>query len=150
MPKPFACRRVGQVNFDYRHVDGLDRIEQGYRRVCIRSGVQQHRLGARGVRLVQPVDQYAFMIGLTEVDDEADLARLLFQHCGNIGQGGRTVNLWLTRAEQVEVGAVEDEDNIGHAAGLAAIGRTSSVGTLRFSPLASSSVAEVPRTEERV
>ena len=80
---------------------------------------EDDRARLRLVRLVHPVDQHAFVVALAEVCRQAELARLCRAGCVDLGQGGGAVNVGLARAEQVEVGAVEDEEGVGHGAGLA-------------------------------
>ena len=77
------------------------------------------RFRAACVRLVQPVDQRAFVVGLSEVDSEAVLASLGDTRRLDLGERGSAVNLRLARAEQVEVRAVEDEEGGGHRVVLA-------------------------------
>ena len=84
------------------------------------------------MRLVQPIDQHAFVIGLAKVDLEAELARASRPASPRYRRGYGAVNLRLARAEQVEVGAVQDEDGVGHGdPGLAAIGGLRKAAMLR-------------------
>jgi len=61
-------------------------------------------------RFVQPVNQHAFVIGLAAFHLQAQRMPLPDQPRFDIGQGIVAVNLWLARAEQVQVRAVEDKD----------------------------------------
>ena len=63
------------MDLDHRHRDRLDRVVERDRGVGEAAGVEDHRLGALGLRLVQPVDQMALMVGLAHVDLEPELAR---------------------------------------------------------------------------
>ena len=111
MPEFFAFARVRQMHFDNWHNDRLNRIVQCDGRVGIGPGVQQHRPSSHAMRLVQPIDQMAFMVGLAEINIEAQCLRLIVQPPGNIVERVGPVNLWLTRAEQIEIGSVEDEND---------------------------------------
>lgn len=62
--------------FDHGDGDRFYRVMQRDRCVRIAARVQQHRLGPRKMRLVQPVDQHAFMIGLAAIDADTQLFRL--------------------------------------------------------------------------
>ena len=57
------------------------------------------------------------MVRLAHVDGEAARPRRIVEHPGNIVERLMPINLRLARAEQVEVGAVEDED-YGHGRGV--------------------------------
>ena len=64
------------------------------------------------LRLLDPVDQFAFVIGLPEHDLEAEAlggraAKLL-----DVGQRGAAVFFRLAGAEQIEVRAVEDVERL--------------------------------------
>ncbi len=66
------------------------------------------------LRFLDPVDQFAFDVRLAEHDVEAEAlggraAKLL-----DVGERGAAVFLRLARAEQVQIGAVEDVDGLGH------------------------------------
>ena len=63
------------------------------------------------MRLVQPIDQMAFMVGLAEINVKAQCLRLIVQPSGNIVQRVGPVNLWLSCPQQVEVGSVKDEND---------------------------------------
>jgi hypothetical protein len=56
------------------------------------------------------------MVGLAKINCQAQGLRLIVQRCGNIIQRVGSINLRLPRTEQVEIGAVEYENNgFGHA-----------------------------------
>src|SRR5690606_10103288 len=61
-------------------------------------------------RLVQPVDQMALMVRLAHVDPDAQRLRLVLQPRRDVVERVPAVNLRLARAEQVEVGPIEDID----------------------------------------
>ena len=63
-----------------------------------------------GLRLVQPVDQMALMVGLAHVDREAERPRLVLEPAGDVVERVGAVDFRLAQAQQVEVGAVEDVD----------------------------------------
>ncbi len=99
------------MHLDNRHCDRFDRIVQRDRGMGVSPRVQQHRLRTRAMRLVQPIDQMAFMVGLAKINVKTLRLRLIVQPSGNIIERVGAVNLWLPRAEQIEVGSVEDEND---------------------------------------
>jgi hypothetical protein len=99
------------MHFDYGHSDRFDRVVQRNRCVRIGTGVQQHRLRAHSMRLVQPIDQMALMVGLAEIDVKTERLRLIVQPSGDIVERIGPINLRLSRAEQIEIGPIEDEDD---------------------------------------
>ena len=60
--------------------------------------------------LLRAIDDRAFVIALEAVELQAEFLRLRLQAGFDVGQRGRTVDVRLARAEQVQVGAVDDED----------------------------------------
>ena len=71
------------------------------------------RLRAFGLRLVQPVDQMPFMVGLPEINLRPGFARLVIEHRGNIVERVMAVNLRLAGAQQVQIGAVQYKNKVG-------------------------------------
>ena len=122
--KWLALMWVGQMHLDHRRTDRFDRVMQCNRCVGIGPRIEQHSLGTTGLCLMQPVDQHALMIGLAQIDGKPQSHCLLFQHHADIVERLRPVNLWLTRAEEVEIGAVEDKyaGQRGHELGLSIAG----------------------------
>ena len=117
--KGLALVRIGDMHFDYRHLDRLDRVVQRHAGVGVSARVEQHGLRTFGIGLVQPVDQVPFVVRLPHVDLEPELARPVLEHARNVVERVRPIDLRLAEAEQIEVRAVEDVDGIGHAMGIA-------------------------------
>src|SRR3546814_1934306 len=63
------------------------------------------------MRFVQPVDQHALVVRLAAVDAEAEAGRLFREARMNLVQRIVAVDLRLAGAEEIEVGAGEDEDD---------------------------------------
>ena len=59
---------------------------------------------------VDAIDQPALVIGLLEIHGELKLPSSLAAARLYGGQGVRAVDLWLSLAQEVQIGAVEDED----------------------------------------
>src|SRR5690242_11460180 len=62
-PKSFAAVRIGNVHFDNGDLDGSQGVHNRNRGMGIAGGVENDRT-AFGPRLLNPVDQHAFVIGL--------------------------------------------------------------------------------------
>jgi hypothetical protein len=58
---------------------------------------------------MDPVDQLAFVVGLTEGEVQAQLGGLVTAHQFHICQRCGAVNLGLARPEKVEIGSVEHQ-----------------------------------------
>ena len=95
------------MHLDDGDADGADAVGQGDGSVGIGSRVHHHGVKL-SIGLLQLVDEAAFMIGL--VVNELMLRELRFEMLEMGLKRGAAVNLGLSLAEQVEVGAVENED----------------------------------------
>src|SRR3546814_9171328 len=71
-------------------------------------------LGAPGLGLVEPVDEMALVVRLPHVDRAIERARAILELPGDIVERIVAVDLGLAQAQQIEVGAVQDEDRVGH------------------------------------
>src|SRR5690606_28049954 len=111
--------RVREMNLDHRHLDRLDRVVDRDRGVGIAARIEKHGFRAGDIGLVQPVDEYAFMVRLAAFERKAELFRLRLEAGVNVIERLMAVNLGLARAEQVEIGAGEDVDDglVGQKAG---------------------------------
>src|SRR5712675_141259 len=74
-----------------------------------RPGIQNDPLG-RFARLLDPVDELAFMIGLPKFDLEVERSSPCEAALLNIRQRVMSVNRWIAHPEQIEIGAVQDVD----------------------------------------
>jgi thiazole synthase len=111
MAEWLAFMRVRQVDFDHRQLDRFDRVVKRDRCVCVTSGVEQYCLCPGRLCLMQPVNQMPFMVGLAKVDVIPQCLRLIIQAARDIIQRVGPVNLRLSGPEEVEVGAVQNEND---------------------------------------
>ncbi len=104
------------MHLDHRHGDALDRIMNGNRRVGERPCVQQHCQRTARTGFVQPIDDMAFVVGLADIEREAQRRRLRFQPLGNIVQRVMALDMRFAAAQQVQVGAVQHHHEwlVGH------------------------------------
>ncbi len=116
--KRLAGKHVANVQLQQRHACALDGIHQRNAGVRIGTGVQNHpgqcALGVQATGFVNPVQQLPLMVALVKAQRQAvaragHLAQLL-----HIGQGVRPIDLRLTRAQQVEIGAIEHKNRLAH------------------------------------
>ncbi|MOA19164.1 hypothetical protein D3C78_1395240 [compost metagenome] len=63
---------------------------------------------------MDPVDQFAFVVGLAELHLEAQPGSGAAAQGGNVGEGFMAVGGGLTGAEHIEVRAVENQDGASH------------------------------------
>lgn len=110
MPKAFTRVNVGDVDFDDRHVGGLDRVHNGDRGMRIGARVQDDPLRG-GAGLLDPVDQIALVVGLPQLDFEAKTSGDGAGPGLDVAKRRRAIDRRLPQAEQVQVRSVEDEDD---------------------------------------
>src|SRR5262249_40016785 len=78
-------------------------------RVVRERGRVEHDRGPVVGRLVDPSDQLRFVVGLAEVDLQAEFFPGRTARVSDVGQRGRAVYLWLTGPEAAEIRPVEHE-----------------------------------------
>ena len=74
-----------------------------------RTGIDNDAVG-RLARLLDPIDQLAFMVGLAELDRQVESLAPREAALFEIGQRIITISRRLAHAEQIEIGAVQDKD----------------------------------------
>src|SRR5690606_14195376 len=72
---------------------------------------------ARGIvpRLLDGGDHFAFAVPLLEIDGKAQGAAMFLDHASDVVEAFAPVNLRLTGAEEIEIGAVQDQYGLGFA-----------------------------------
>ncbi len=98
---------VGQMHFDDRFFDGGDGVAQRIRIVRERPGVEHDDVG---IRCMKRVKERAFVVRLERFDFHRERVAERLQPFVDGVEGGGAVNRRLARAEQIEVGAVQDQD----------------------------------------
>src|ERR1700730_17557247 len=104
---------VRNVNFDDRCFKGVQRVEDRNRRMGECGGID-HDAGGYFSRLVNPVDDLVFAVGLVKAKLKSELGGELPAVSLDIGKGFVTVDVGLALAEQVEVGSVQHVDDTTH------------------------------------
>lgn len=80
----------------------------------IRSGIQDQPV-MNAARLMDMVQQHTFGIALMKIDRYAERLSFLTTHLFNISKCLRPVHICLTRAKQIEVWTVQDQNGCHHA-----------------------------------
>lgn len=125
MAEGFALVRIGQVDFDHRHGDALDRVMQSDRGVGQAARIDDDGMGALRMGLLQPVNQMAFMVRLAKIDRHMGAGGGVVHPLGNVVQRVIAIDFWLAGAQHVEIGSVEHIDftHVGHGDPLACCDR---------------------------
>lgn len=105
---------IGQMYFDKRNIDSSERIPEGNAGMCIGRRVDDNEIGAVLMGGLHPVDQLAFVITLKGGECGPAFVGQLRQVLIDICQGLSTVDLWFSGTEQIQVGAVQNEDVLRH------------------------------------
>src|SRR5664280_970304 len=95
------------MNLHERPTDPLESVAQGNAGMGQASGIDDRPVK---VALVESVDECAFVVRLKGVDLESKLGAALPESLFDLREGGVAVDLRFARAQQIQVGAVEDED----------------------------------------
>jgi 6-phosphofructokinase 1 len=118
--EPLASRDVGDVHLDERRGAHLHRVHERVGVVGEGTGVQDDR--CRVVAgLVYPGDQLALVLGLPDLDGQAEFLAGGDAQVGQIGICRRSVYRWFPLAEAAEVRPVEHEHPAADVAGIARV-----------------------------
>ena len=99
---------VGKMDFrDGQRRNRADGVVDGDRGVGIGTGIDDDS-GALAARLLNPVDQLAFVVGLPENDFQTVRFGALFDRILDIGKRLPAIDFRLAAANQIEVRPVED------------------------------------------
>src|SRR5689334_11109652 len=101
---------VGEMHFDERNLYSSERITNRQTRVTVRPRVHQRAISATTQRLNR-VDDIAFAVVLRERELNAELFGHGQEMRLNVGQRFLSIKFGLTRAEQIEVWAINDCDS---------------------------------------
>src|SRR5262245_47089984 len=112
--KALAREDVADVDLDDGHSDRGDGVADGDRGVGIGAGVDDDPGGLLGARSVDRIDDLALVVRLQEFDLEGVAAGGLAAQLLHVLERGTAIGGGLARAEEVEVGAVEDVDGFRH------------------------------------
>ena len=100
---------LGDVDFDRGDLNCLERVKERHGRVGVRAGIDNYSVILIEIRLLDVVDQVALVVALEALDLDAVLCAVRSNHSHKRLVCGRAVDVGLSDAEHVEVGAVKNE-----------------------------------------
>jgi len=110
MSKRFAGIHIADVHFYTRDIDPGQRIAQchaGMRQGC---WINDYELGALGPCLMDHIDEFLLTIALKAGQRRACALRLGLEAMINFIEGLRAINFGLAGAEQIQIGAVKNQN----------------------------------------
>lgn len=105
---------IRQMHFYKRNGNSRERIPYRDTGVRICSCIDDDVLGAIAPGFLNSVDQRAFVIALKDGQRGTPFSRHLFETLIDVGQGKPAVDLGLACSEQVEIGAVQNQNALRH------------------------------------
>src|SRR5690554_3143571 len=112
--KLLALIDIGQMHFDERNLDARQRVSYRYAGMGIRSSIDDDVLRTVSPGFLNAIDKIALVIALVNHQRGTMLGRQIFKSFIDIGQAKSTVDLGLACAEQVEIGAVQNQNALRH------------------------------------
>jgi hypothetical protein len=97
------------VHLDAGDGDGLQGVEEGEGRMGEGAGIEEEPVEAAPGR-PDPVEEDALVVRLVRLDRGAELGGALGEPCVDVGERLGPVNRGLACAEELQIGAGEDED----------------------------------------
>src|SRR5258708_11787072 len=113
MPERLALVHIGNVHRDDRRYEGVQRVEDGDRRMGEGGGVDDDAGGALA-SAVNPVDKLVFAIALMKLNRKPKLAADAAAVRFDVGERFAAIDLRLALAEQIEIWTVQDDDDRIH------------------------------------
>lgn len=128
MAPRFARMHIGHMALNERDAHAEQSITDSDRRVREATRVNDDGVDALLAGLLDAVHDAALVIGLEGEDAEAQLGAALLDRGVDLGERDGAVDLGLARAQEVEVGPVDEEDllaggggRFGHAGGTCSV-----------------------------
>jgi deoxyribodipyrimidine photo-lyase len=113
MAEALALMHVGDVDLYHRPVESVQRVKDGNGRVR-EGGWIDDNPAACVACFMDPVDQLILTVRLVIPDCKAMCLRSLRAKRLNVSHRVATIDFRLALAQQVQIGAVEDENRLGH------------------------------------
>jgi len=110
MTKGLTSMHIGHVHFDDGALEYGERVANTVAVVCPGARVNQNRLGAVLMRLMDMLDHGAFVIGLKAFDVSAELRAQHLQTGIDLGQRDRPVLGRVALTEHIEINAVQNQN----------------------------------------
>jgi hypothetical protein len=113
VPEFFSFVDVANMYFDHWSLECVERIEDRYRRVreCRRI---DHDPTRSSPGFVNPIDDFVLAIALMKDKFEIHLASDRATVAFYLGEGGVTVDFWLSLTKKIQVGTIQHHDPAFH------------------------------------
>src|SRR5579863_7815637 len=98
---------VGDMHLNHRRVQGEERVKDRNGRRRKAAWIDDKTRCPLRARLLNGVDDYAFMVRLAKFNPDAVSLRRRAAQLLDVGQCGATVDFRLALAEQIEIGSVK-------------------------------------------
>src|SRR5579875_233341 len=114
VPESLAAVNVGQVHLDDRQLGRKQGVENRDRGGGVAGGIDDDAVGVLA-RLLDPLDELAFLIRLPEIDRETEHRAALHARLLDIGERVAAIGFGLAHAEEVEIRTVKNQNRrAGH------------------------------------
>lgn len=114
MPPTLPRMYITHMQLDKRNPHAQQRIPDRDRRMRERTWVDDDAVDLVAARGVDAVDESAFVVGLVGLEGGVEGGGVGGAGRFDVGEGCGAVDVWFAGAEEVEVGAVEEEDGFSH------------------------------------
>lgn len=94
------------MDFYHRDTTADNGVSQRYRRMCVTTGIQDHRSGTITHRPMQSIDQYTLAVGLKGPEINSPSLSPVVQGFIDLGERNAAIDLRLATTQEVEVGTV--------------------------------------------
>ena len=108
------------MDLDHGQPAGQQGVEQGHRGMG-EGGRIDDQPGGGGARVLHPIDHLGLAVRLPEIHRQIEGPRLGHAQRLDLGEGLVAVNLGLAASQQIQVGAVENQNGVAH--GMRLVGR---------------------------
>src|ERR1700704_6015036 len=112
--KTLAREDVADVDLDYWHIDCRDRVADRHGSMSIGARVDDDSNRLLGAGVVDRIHDFALVVRLAKFDRELAPLRGLAAQRLDVVERRVAIGLGLARAEEIEIGAVEDVDGFRH------------------------------------
>ena len=117
--KFFSGKCIAQVNFNKRNLNRQKGIAQRYAGVRKATGIQDDKFNAIDSSFLDAVDEFVFGVTLKTVQLMPKLPGDLDTAIFDVDESCRAVNIGFARAQQVQIGAINEQKR-GHSKNFAA------------------------------
>lgn len=109
MPKRFSGVNIRQVDFNYRKFARADCVPQRNTCVGIGGSIQDDSVNDSS-GLLNPGDQIAFGVALSEIDFHLKLSSALANQNFHVLEGSTAVDFGLARSQKVEIRTIKEKN----------------------------------------